>query len=75
MTRAAKIERTQKLFLKAMKEKFAADPDPNSWSKGPAPGFTPELVFETCPFCGGQGRRKGAFCHQCGGTGSRRVRT
>ena len=26
MAKAAKIERTQKLFLKAMKEKFGADP-------------------------------------------------
>lgn len=33
MPKAAKIERTQKLFLKAMKEKFMKDPDKNSWSK------------------------------------------
>ena len=30
MAKAAKIERTQKLFLKAMKEKFAEDPQATS---------------------------------------------
>jgi len=69
---SAKIERTQKLFLKAMKEKFAQDPNP--LTARPAPGFAPEPVFEECPMCGGRGCRKRAFCHTCGGTGRRRVR-
>lgn len=72
MSRVAKIERMQKAFLKAMKEKFSEDP--NALTAGPAPGFTPEPVVEDCPMCAGRGYRKGAFCHTCGGTGLRKVK-
>jgi hypothetical protein len=72
VSKAAKIERTQKAFLKAMKEKFARDPNP--LTAGPAPGFTPEPVYEDCPICGGRGYRKRAFCHTCAGTGRRKVK-
>ncbi len=69
----AKIERSQKAFLKAMKERFAEDPTP-AMMKEPAPGFSPEPVVEDCPMCNGRGYRKKAFCHTCGGTGLRKVR-
>ena len=72
MSRPAKIERKQKAFLRAMKEKFSQDP--TALSAGPAPGFTPEPVFEICPMCAGRGYRKRAFCHTCGGHGQRKVR-
>jgi len=65
MAKNAKIERTQKMFLAAMKRKFVADPT--------TPMMTPVEV-EPCPMCSGNGYRNGAFCHACGGTGKRRVR-
>lgn len=71
MSRAAKIDRAQKAFLKAMREKFADDPDKSTWSK-PARGFYPEPVYEVCPICNGRVHRKKAHCHSCGGTGWRK---
>ena len=71
MSRAAKIDRPQKAFLKAMREKFAEDHDKPTWSK-PTPGFYPEPVYEVCPICSGRGHQKKAHCHSCGGTGWRK---
>lgn len=66
VAKSAKIERTQKLFLTAMKKKFATDPTiPTTFSP---------VQMERCPICNGNGRRKGAFCHECGGSGKRVVR-
>ena len=61
-----KIERTQKRFLEAMKKKFAADPT--------IPTTIHPVQMERCPMCNGNGKRKGAFCHECRGSGSRVVR-
>jgi hypothetical protein len=72
---SSKIQRDQKLFLKAMKEKFAEDPAATSIVFPPASGWAPEPVVEDCPMCAGRGYRKGAFCHTCGGTGLRKVRS
>jgi hypothetical protein len=33
MPKNAKVTRTQKLFMEAMKKKFSEDPDQESWSK------------------------------------------
>jgi RecJ-like exonuclease len=68
MSKPAKIERTQKMFLAAMKRKFAADPTI------PTTPMMTSVEVEPCPMCDGKGYRKGAFCHTCGGTGKRKVR-
>ena len=74
----AKINRSQKAFLKAMKERFAEDPTGNTRPES-APGISIEPeVYKVidCPIC--KGRRyhgpKRTFCHSCGGTGQKRVR-
>jgi len=69
MSKSAKIERTQKLFLKAMKEKFAEDPTiPTTQPIQRVP-----IQSKDCPFCKGYGYRKKGFCHHCGGSGKVRV--
>ncbi len=73
MSRPAKIERKQKLFLKAMKEKFADTTPTDQWKKD-IRQEVPEPEVEECPMCAGRGYRKRAFCHTCGGTGQRKVR-
>jgi len=77
MSKATKIERPQRAFLKAMKEKFAADPAATSQPRllNPAPE---QYVVINCPICRGRGYRgppdKRSFCHNCGSTGKKRVR-
>lgn len=82
MSKAAKIERQQKAFLKAMKEKFAEDPaaakpglQENVNSGVPLEPVTYKVI--DCPICRGKGYHgpKRAFCHSCGSTGKRKVRT
>jgi len=78
----AKIERTQKLFLKAMKAQFTEEHnpfekqghDPDILEGLTRPIIPPEPVVQECPMCGGRGYRKKSFCHTCGGTGQRKVR-
>ncbi len=82
MSKAAKIERQQKAFLKAMKEKYAADPAATSQpgllenvnSRVPLEPVTYKVI--DCPICRGRGYHgpKRAFCHSCGSTGKKRVR-
>ena len=74
MSKAAKIERTQKAFHKAMKEKFAEDPVATTQPIEPAN----EGRVINCPICRGRGYHgppgKRSFCHSCGSTGKKRVR-
>jgi hypothetical protein len=83
MSKAAKIERRQKAFLKAMKEKFTQDPAATS-KPGLLENVQDRVPIEPvlykvidCPICHGRGYHgpKRTFCHSCGSTGKKRVRT
>ncbi len=77
MTKAAKIERTQKAFLKAMKEKFAEDPAAVQTAENGLPADPAGYKVIDCPICRGKGYHgpTRAFCHSCGSTGKKKVRT